>query len=110
MSGQRFPKHILFSYLLANHFRSALIFGVASFDMKYIAFSTPDSWKGGDEALLGELVHHSSEYAKKRGADQVVALFTGARADAEKKWSRYGFKFMGVGPAPEFCIRMSLGV
>lgn len=61
--------------------------------MKYVAL-TP-GWKGGDEALLAELVHHAGEYAKKRGADQLIALFTGSRGDAEKKWAPFGFKFVG---------------
>ncbi len=61
-----------------------------------------------DEAVLRQLVLHAAKFCKSNGADQMIALFSGARADADKKWGPFGFKFVGVGPAPQFEVRLAM--
>ncbi len=56
----------------------ALLSGTGSFDVKFLAFARAD---GGDE-LLAQLMAHASLFAQKRGVEQLIALFTGSRADA----------------------------
>jgi hypothetical protein len=76
-----------------------LVQGVGCFDIKFVAVE--------NDAVLGQLVLHASGYCKANGGDQLIALFSGARADADKKWGPFGFKFVGVGPAPSFEVRMA---
>jgi hypothetical protein len=78
-----------------------LLQGAGAFDLKFVAVDPPD------DVVLGQLVLHAIAFCKSRGADQLIALFAGARADADKKWGPFGFKFVGVGPAPTFEVRLA---
>ncbi len=57
-------------------------------------------------AALGALVVAAEQYAAEQKAEQLLALHNGAMSDAEKKWGPHGFKLNGVGPAPEFQVRL----
>lgn len=70
-----------------------------SFEMKYVAMAP-------DVDALGALVAAAEVYAAGQKADQLLALHNGAMSDAEKKWGSHGFKLNGVGPAPEFQVRL----
>lgn len=71
----------------------------AAFEMKYVATAP-----GAD--CLGALVAAAEAYAVEQKAEQLLALHNGAMSDAEKKWGPHGFKLNGVGPAPEFQVRL----
>ena len=91
--------------------------GVGTFDVKYLGFAPVEPAADGNDnddgvadvkaVRLGQLVWHASKWAKERGADQLVAYFPGTRADAEGFWGPCGFKFVGVGPAPTFAVRLA---
>lgn len=68
-------------------------------ELKYVA------GEGGE--ALGELVRAAEAFALESGADQLLTLHNGAMSDAEKKWGSYGFKLNGVGPAPEFMVKLN---
>jgi hypothetical protein len=87
----------------------ALEQGIGSFDLKYLGFfaeGLEDEAK--KEKITGQLVFHASEYALKNNADQLVALYAGTRAEAQTFWGRFGFNFIGVGPGPDYAVRMAL--
>jgi hypothetical protein len=48
----------------------------------------------------------AEQCALEQKAEQLLALHNGAMSDAEKKWGPHGFKLNGVGPAPEFQVRL----
>ncbi len=85
---------------------AGLIRGAGTFDLKYVAFESEDD----SDRLLGQIVLHASKYCVANGADQLIALFSGARNEAEKKWGPHGFKFVGVGPAPDFMVRLAMQI
>lgn len=74
--------------------------------IRYIAFA--DGTSAEQEAeLLGVLVHHAYEFSKGNKAEQLVALFSGAMTDAEKKWGGHGFRVAGVGPGPDYAVKLT---
>lgn len=83
-----------------------LVAGVGTHDMKYVAFS--NEALRDNVSLLAQLALHLSIWARQQGSDMLVALWSGSRSDAEAYWGRVGFKFVGVGPAPNFAVRMAL--
>ena len=82
-----------------------LVAGVGCFDVKYLG-GVHDATEG--TIRLQQLVLHASKWAHDLGADHLIALFPGSRADAENYWgTTCGFKFVGVGPAPSFAVRLA---
>jgi hypothetical protein len=82
---------------------AGLVQGAGAFDLKYVAFES----EADSDRILGQLVLHASKFCVANGGDQLIALFSGARGDAEKKWGPHGFRFVGVGPAPDFMVRLA---
>jgi hypothetical protein len=81
----------------------AVVKTAAAYEMKYVA-QTADADSG---AVLDELVRAAETFAVEQGCDQLITLHNGAMSDAEKKWGAHGFKLNGVGPAPEFMVKLS---
>ena len=82
----------------------AFVKGKDSLELKYMAFvpGRPD-----EEALLTRFVHKACEFAKEQNIPEVLTLFNGKTEEAHSKWGHFGFKNAGVGPAPDFAIKMS---
>lgn len=72
-------------------------------ELKYVALGE------GGESALAELVRAAEQWAAEQSppAEQLVTLYNGSMSDAEKKWGQHGFKLNGVGPPPEFMVKLS---
>lgn len=84
----------------------ALVKAVGSYELKYVAVAAGTSAASEDE-MLGVLVHHATLHAQANSATQLLALFSGPMADAERKWTHHGFRVAGVGPGPEYAVKLA---
>jgi hypothetical protein len=83
----------------------AVIATADGLEMKYIALLKSNTLPVAD-AALAFLVKEAEAFGTAQDKDTLITLFNGAMSDAEKKWSPVGFKISGVGPAPDYAVRL----
>ncbi len=80
----------------------ALVTNGEALELKYMSTLEGTDSLGPMHALVCAAV----EEAKERKLGKLLVLQAGKLEDAQKKWGRHQFKQAGVGPAPEFAIKL----
>ena len=86
---------------------AAIIKNATWMELKYVAISPGCEQEEACRALLVQEAGKSATEAAD--CEGVMTLFNGSMSDAEARWSRHGFKVNGVGPAPDYAVRLTKG-